>query len=161
VEQKKQISRAVGIGALKYAMIKVSPEKTYAFNVKDTLKFDGDTAPYIQYTYARARSILSKAESKTKDFDISALREQKELALIKKLSEFSETVSKAARDLRPHYISGYAYDLATMFNEFYHTSPVITADEKTKAARLILVEATSTVIKNALSLLGIDVMERM
>jgi len=160
-ELKKKIARVVGIGALKYAMIKVSPEKTYAFNIKDTLKFEGDTAPYIQYTYARCKSILRKAKIAPKKFDVSDLKDEKEIDIIKKLAEFPETILKSAEDFRPHYIANYLYDLATLFNEFYHKSPVITADEKTKVARLALVESVSIIIKNGLNLLGIDVLEKM
>ncbi len=159
---KEKIAEQVSVGALKYAMIKVSPEKTYSFSIKDMLKFDGDTAPYIQYTHARACSILRKGKvRKAPKFDSFALGKEIEKELIKKLAEFPDTVSRAARDLRPHYIANYAYRLADLFNNFYQKVPVLNAEKEEREARIALVIASKTVLKNALNLLGIEAPERM
>lgn len=158
-KEKEAIAKAVGVGALKYAMIKVSPEKTYSFSVEDALSFEGNNAPYIQYTHARACSILKKAGVKSPL--PSSYKERKELALITTLKEFPRVVSDAARDFRPHYIAGYAYRLATQFNDFYQTVPVLKAEKGLVESRLALVGAVAVVISNALRLLGIDSPERM
>jgi len=174
---KKRISKAVGIGGLKYAMVKVSPEKTYSFGIGDVLKFEGNTAPYIQYTYARASSIMRKSGAKEAGFNGKFLEYPHEIRLVKKIMEFPEVVESACKDFRPHYIANYAYQLATVFNEFYQNIPVLNPvnkdlrnglgekgkkkSEQVKKARLALVEAARITIKNALTLLGIDVLEKM
>lgn len=157
---KSDIARQVGVGALKYAMVKVSPEKTYAFSVKDSLIFDGDTAPYIQYSHARACSILKKAKSPGR-CNTKLLNKKEEMNLIRHLMLFPETVSNAARDYRPHYIANYAYKLASLFSDFYQSVPVIKADPKTRSARLALVRAAQITLGNSLGLLGIDAPEQM
>jgi arginyl-tRNA synthetase len=160
--EKKEIAEKVGVGALKYAMIKVSPEKTYAFSIEDALSFEGNNAPYLQYTYARANSILSKANVRDiKNFDISLLKHPIERDLVKMLSEFPEAVRNASNDLRPHYVANYCYNLSTKFNEFYQFMPVIHARLGLKIHRLALVKAVSIVLKNGLNLLGIEAPERM
>jgi arginyl-tRNA synthetase len=161
---KDKIAKIVSIGALKYAMVKVSPEKTYAFSIEDTLKFDGDTAPYIQYTHARASSILAKSKvsfDKSIKIDGRLLSHEKERAIIKHIMEFSQTVQSAAESFRPHYIANYTYKLATLFNDFYQELPVLKADEKTRMARLVLVKTVQTVLKIGLNLLGIEAPEKM
>ncbi len=159
---KSKIAEQVGIGALKYAMIRVSPEKTYAFSVKDSLSFEGDTAPYIQYSHARACSILRKGKVKTiGKFDSKLLGKKEEKNLIKHLMEFPETVSNTVRDYKPHYVANYAYKLATLFNDFYQSLPVLKADKKTKSSRLALVKVTQITLNNSLGLLGIEAPERM
>jgi arginyl-tRNA synthetase len=159
---KDKIAMQVGIGALKYAMIKVSPEKTYSFSVKDCLSFDGDTAPYIQYSHARACSIMRKAGKSTAKPDLTMLGKKEEKVLISHLMEFPMTVSNATRDYRPHYVANYAYRLATLFNDFYQSVPVLKAsDPKIIATRLILVNASRITLKNALGLLGIGAPDRM
>jgi arginyl-tRNA synthetase len=161
-ELKNRIAKTVGTGALKYAMLKVSPERTYAFSIEDTLSFDGDTAPYIQYTYARAQSILRKTKARTTGkFHARLLKSGKEMRLVKHLSEFPDVVSAAVRDYRPHYICSYVFNLATLFNDFYQTVPVLKADKGERAARLALVKSVSSVLKKGLWLLGIDAPERM
>jgi arginyl-tRNA synthetase len=159
---KEEIAKKVAVGALKYAMVKVSPEKTYAFKIKDALKFEGNTAPYIQYTFARACSILRKSGMKEiKKFDASLMKHPYEVGLIKMISEFPDVVQKSSRDFRPHYIANYAYNLATKFNEFYQYMPVLHAQENMRFARLALVKSVSIVLKNSLGLLGIEAPERM
>ncbi|HDD35768.1 MAG TPA: arginine--tRNA ligase [Candidatus Desulfofervidus auxilii] len=161
---KDKIAKVVSVGALKYAMIKVSPEKTYAFSVEDTLKFDGDTAPYIQYTHARASSILRKSGvsfEKTPKIDGSLLTHEKERAIIRHIADFSNVVKTSAENYRPHYIANYIYKLASLFNDFYQELPVLKAEEKVKTARLVLVKAVQTVLKIGLNLLGIEAPEKM
>ena len=158
---KEDIAYAVGIGALKYAMIKVSPEKTYTFNIDDALSFDGDTAPYMQYTHARACSILEKSGSKSFAFARLQGLHNKEKELIKVLSGFPKAVERSYRDLRPHYIANYSYKLAKLFNEFYHELPVLKAGKEQRAFRLALVRSVQVVLENALGLLGIKAPEKM
>lgn len=158
---KDEIANQVGIGALKYAMIRVSPEKTYAFSVEDSLNFDGDTAPYIQYSHARACSILRKAGRSPAKFDAGLLSKKEEKELVSHLMEFPDAVLRAARDYRPHYTANYAHRLATLFNDFYQSIPVIKADPRTRAARLALVKAVRITLKNSLGLLGIEAPEKM
>jgi len=160
-KEKEEIAERVGIGALKYAMIKVSPEKTYAFSVEDALSFEGNNAPYLQYTYARAQSILRKAKEFPRKFDISLLKEPHERHLLQMISEFPDVVKKAGEDMRPHYIANYCYELSTKFNEFYQFLPVLKAKGEMRSARLALVKAVSIVLRNALNLLGIEALERM
>lgn len=158
---KEKIAKAVGVGALKYAMLKVTPEKTYSFGIADILKFEGDTAPYIQYTYARACSILRKSKARVNKFNANLLKNELEKAVIKKLSEFPSVIEKASKDLRPHYVANYAYKLADYFNEFYQFLPVIKSEKNMMQARLALTLAVAIVLKNCLQLLGIEALERM
>ncbi len=155
-----KISRMVGMGALKYSMISQSPGKVIVFDWDRVLSFDGNTGPYLQYSHARARSILRKA-GKTGKPDSGVLTHEKEVSLLRKMAEFPDVVKRSAEDLRPHYIAGYAFDLATRFNEFYQSVPVLKADAVSRPSRLAMVEAFSLVIRNALDLMGIDVPERM
>ena len=158
---KNKIAEVVGVGALKYAMLKVSPEKTYTFNIEDILNFEGNTAPYIQYTYARACSILRKAGIKRYTYNAKLLEREEEISLLKKLSEFPRIVSDAAEQCRPHFIANYAYELSSLFNEFYQKVPVIHSQQDLKTTRLSLVKAVTIVLRNALGLLGIEAPERM
>ncbi|MBU1135016.1 MAG: arginine--tRNA ligase [Nanoarchaeota archaeon] len=162
VAQHKKIAEQVALGAIKYNMIMQSPEKVIVFDWNQALDFQGNSAPYVQYTHARACSILKKAKVKTiKDFDPSLLVDKKEIKLIKTISEFPQVVENAAKDYRPHYIASYVHNLASIFNEFYQTLPVLKADKNTAAARLALVKATQITLKNALQLLGIEAPEKM
>jgi arginyl-tRNA synthetase len=159
---KKRIAEAVGTGALKYAMVKVSPEKTYSFSIEDALRFEGDNAPYIQYTHARACSILHKGKTKAiPGFDASLLNDPRERAVIKLLGEFPDVVQRAVRDSRPHYVANYAYSLAGAFNEFYQKLHVLKASKNMRPGRLALVKAVKTVLGTALDMLGIEAPERM
>jgi len=151
----------IASAALKYDIIKVSPNKKIVFDWKEALNFEDNAAPYILYSYARARSIMKKAETKNKKPEIDRLAHPTEKELIKMLSDFPGTVQKAARDLRPHYIANYAYDLSVRFNEFYNNMPVLKAPDEERDARLVLVESSAIVMKNALRLIGIEPPERM
>ena len=157
----QELTKTIGLGALKYAMIKVSPEKTYSFSIKDTLSFDGNTAPYIQYTHARANSILKKAKEEVKEFDANLLEDIREINLLKILMKYPEKVILSSEHLRPHYISNYAYQLASAFNEFYQAVPVLNSEDRLKDTRLALVTATKHILKSSLALLGIEAPDRM
>jgi arginyl-tRNA synthetase len=149
----------IGTAAVKYAILKTSANKMISFNLDDALNFEGDTGPYILYSYARASSILKKAKKKRKTSSIAEL-EEKELELIKKFSQFQSTVLAAYDKSNPSTLANYAYHLAQTFNEFYHSCPVIDSGEK-EAFRLSLVNAFRQVLKNALTLLGIETTEEM
>ncbi len=150
-----KLAKVIGYGALKYSIIKISPEKNVIFNPEQALSFEGDSAPYIQYSYARANSILRKAKL-TKKINPTLINKKEEITLIKMLADFPNVVNKTARDLKPNYIANYAYDLAQKFNEFYHNCPVLKENKDLRNARLALVLAFTYVIKTALNLLGIE-----
>jgi arginyl-tRNA synthetase len=156
-----ETSRIIALASLKYDMIKTSPSKTIIFDWKSALDFEGNAAPYLLYSYARARSILRNADSPKNQFDISLLREPHERHIIKMLSDFPGVVDKAAEDMRPHYVANFCYELCTMFNEFYQLVPVLKSEQGLKDARLALVEAFSFVLRNAMNLLGMEAVERM
>ncbi len=158
----EKISEMVTMGSIKYDMIKVSPEKIITFDWDAALSFEGNTAPYIQYTHARACSILEKAGLKTiEKFDTNFLKTEKEINILKKLIEFPSAIEAAARDYRPHYIANYVFELATVFNEFYQSVPVLKSEKGEREARLALVSAVKNVLKNGLNLLGIEAPEEM
>jgi len=155
-------AKVIGYGALKYGILKVSPEKNVIFNFNQALNFEGETAPYIQYAYARISSIIKKNKNKVpKKADYSILNSNEEIELIKKLASFPEIVEKTSKELRPNTIATYSYELAKQFNEFYHTHNILKEKEEIKNARLILVDCVRQTLKNSLNLLGIDVLERM
>jgi arginyl-tRNA synthetase len=157
---KKEISEKIGIGALKYAIVRIEPAKTITFDLKKMLSFEGNTGPYLQYAHTRCLSILKKAKKWKKRFKVDKLTEQ-EKRLIKQLANFPEVVKQAAKDLRPHYICDYVYNLATIFSNFYQYCPVLKVEEEIKNFRLTLVAATAQVLKNSLNLIGIEVPGKM
>src|SRR3989338_7235386 len=157
-----ELSRAIGYGAVKYAILKVSPEKNVNFDWDSALSFEGDTGPYIQYSHARIASILAKHGKKPKsDIDAKLLTKKEEAAIVTKLAAFNETISKACEDLKPHIIAGYASELAQRLNEFYHNCPILQADGKTMEARLALALSVKHALKTCLNLLGIEAPEKM
>lgn len=159
-KEKNEIAENVGLAALKYALIRVSPEKNILFDKNKVVKFEGNTGPYLQYAHTRCSSILKKAGKWKINFKNDKIKEE-EKRLIMKLVKFPEVVKSASKDLRPHYICNYAYELATLFSEFYHTCPVIHAKENLKNFRLTLVSAVKTTLENSLKLLGIKTLKRM
>ena len=154
-------AKAIAYGAIKYSILKVSPEKNVIFDWQRALSFEGETAPYIQYAYARISSILKKAKRINLKADLKLLNEKEEIELIKLMLNFSQVMDKATHDLRPNLIATYLYSSAQKFNEYYHTHQILKSDEKTKNARLLLISALGQIIKNGLNLLGINVLERM
>ena len=155
-------AKTIGYGALKYAILKVSPEKNVIFNWQQALNFEGETAPYIQYAYARISSIIKKYKKQLpKKADFSLLDKKEEIELIKKLSAFPQIAEKVSVELRPNTIANYAYELAKQFNEFYHIHNILKEREEIKKARLLLVKCVQQTLKDSLDLLGIGVLERM
>ncbi len=150
-------SLKIALAAIKYMLLKVDTKKDMVFNPKESISFEGDTGPYIQYSYARASSILKKTKNQDK-FKVYSL-EPKELELVIKLSQFPGAVSDSYRNLSPSVIANYSYQLAQIFNEFYHTCPVI--GSKQEAFRLALVQAFRQILKTSSRLLGIEVIEKM
>ncbi|HDD72690.1 MAG TPA: arginine--tRNA ligase, partial [Candidatus Aenigmarchaeota archaeon] len=162
LKRKKETARMVGIGAIKYNDLSRDRIKDIRFDWNTMLSFDGNTGPYLQYTHARASSILRKSGVRSfAKFDASLLREEEEKLLLRKILLFGEVIKSSARDYKPHYIAVYAYELATLFNDFYESIPVLRSEEKTRITRLALVESVRIVLRNALWLLGIDAPERM
>jgi arginyl-tRNA synthetase len=138
--------------------LKIEKIKDIVFKPEESLRFEGNTGPYLLYTYARARSILRKAKYKPKKLQIKEINDS-EKALVSKISSFPEVVAKSYEQLAPNLIANYAYELAQKFNEFYHSNKVIDSDNET--LRLALVDASSQVLKNALNLLSITPLESM
>ena len=166
-EFKKQVAEMVGMGAVRYDIVRVSPEKSTVFNWKEALDFEKQGAPYIQYSHARACSILEKAKEEvawnsSRKIDSSLLIEDSEIDLVKKMAMFDSIIDLAARELKPHMLAIYARELADAFNQFYRFVPVIASeDEEVRAARLALVECARIVLANSLDTLGIAAPESM
>lgn len=155
-------AKIIGYGAIKYTLLKVSPEKNVIFDWKQALNFEGDSAAYLQYTYARICSILKKYKKPLpKQLDYKLLTTPSEFLIIKQIANFPEVVDKATQLLKPNLITNYLYNLAKLFNEFYHLCPILKAETNLKKARIVLISLVKQVLKNGLSLLGIDVLERM
>lgn len=165
-EEKNEIARIVGMGALKYFILKVDARKNMLFNPEESIDFNGNTGPFIQYTYARIRSILRKAEAQnivlpTLLADDAPLNE-KEIELVQKLNDFGAAVAQAGIDYSPSSIANYCYELTKQFNQFYHDYSILGADtEAEKITRLVIAKNVAKVIKNGMALLGIEVPERM
>jgi len=153
-------AKKIGYGAVKYAIIKNDPNRNIIFNWENALSFEGNSGPYLQYSYARASSILKKIKSKVKKIKIENLNKY-EINLVKKLQDFPSVVNQAYNHLNPSLIANYSFELCQIFNEFYHSCPVINAEKTDKEKRIALVEAFRIVIKISLNLLGIEVMEEM
>ena len=162
--QCDEVARMVGLGALKYFILKVDPRKNLLFNPAESIDFNGNTGPFIQYTYARIQSVLRKAE-KLDDLGILGNLgglDPKELALIQRLTEFPQTVRVAGDNFSPAVICNYAYDLACDFNSFYHDLSILNEPDAAKRAlRLLLAKNVGKVLNAAMSLLGIEMPERM
>lgn len=162
IENKEELSKKIGIGSVIFTYLKNNRERDLSFDWKDILNFDGETAPYIQYTYARGKSILRRAGDFSNDADYTKLNTQEEFDLIKLISRFNETLLASIDKYEPSFISRYVIDVAKAFNKFYNSCPIMNLeDDALKMARLNLVSATTIVIKNALSLLGIETVEKM
>ncbi|MCQ2287622.1 MAG: arginine--tRNA ligase [Muribaculaceae bacterium] len=162
-EERENVFRIIGLGALKYFILKVDPRKNMLFNPSESIDFNGNTGPFIQYTYARIQSVLRKAEEDFNAVDVSAVEpNEKETNLIQKLNDFAGTVLDAGRNYSPAVIANYTYDLAKEFNQFYHDCSILKEEDATlRAFRLKLSHTVGTIIKRAVSLLGMEVPERM
>ena len=161
-EEKGKLYKTIGLGALKYYILKVDPKKRILFNPKESIDFNGNTGPFIQYTYARIQSILRKADFEhSKNVHVAKLH-PKEKELIKQLQNFPEIIQNAAQNLSPALIANYTYDLVKDYNSFYQSVPILGSDkEAEKIFRTQLSSKVGQIIKSAFSLLGIDVPERM
>ena len=156
----------MGLGALKYFILKVDARKNMLFNPEESIDFNGNTGPFIQYTYARIRSILRKAAAQgitiPKTVAANATLNEKEIALIQKMNDFGAVVAQAGIDYSPSGIANYCYELTKEFNQFYHDYSILNADtDDEKTTRLVLAQNVAKVIKNGMELLGIEVPERM
>ena len=164
-EEKAEINRIIGLGALKYFMLKVDARKNMLFNPKESIDFNGNTGPFIQYTYARTRSIERKAAEAGVNADDANAPEsisEKECAIIRLLNEFPAIIKQAGTDYSPSGIANYTYDLAKEYNQFYHDYSILREEnESVKAFRILLTRNVGKVIKTAMNILGIDVPERM
>ena len=161
-KKMKKIAETIGIGALRYNIIKVQPEKGINFKWEEALNFEGDAAPFIQYAHARACSILSKNEEDTKKFNTKYLTHESELNLIKKLAELPMVIDESCSGFKPHSITTYLFEVASLFNQFYRDCPVLPEKNKeVRKARLNLVDATRTVLRNCLDLIGIKAPNEM
>lgn len=163
-EEADEIARIVGMGALKYFLLKVDPRKNMTFNPKESIDFNGNTGPFIQYTYARIRSVLRKAAEAgytATDYDMVEPNE-KEISLIQHLADFPATVAEAGRIYSPALIANYVYDLVKEYNQFYHDYTILNEpDAAVRALRLALSQCVAGVVRSGMSLLGIEVPERM
>ncbi len=167
LENIDNVAKQVGLGALIFNYLKSSKNKDIIFDLDETLRFDGETGPYVQYTYARINSILNKLNFQINNVDIKSinfdcLEKNEEVELVKKLSKYNEMINKSMSEYEPAILARYLIDVATLFSKFYNECSVISSkDEDVKFARCILVYATGIVIKNGLSILGIDTPNRM
>jgi len=159
--EAEQLFEMLGLGALKYFILKVDPKKRMLFNPQESIDMQGNTGPFIQYTHARIRSVLRKTDNGKSDFCGIALQD-KERALIRLLSQYPETVIQAGDEYSPAVIANYAYELAKEYNQFYHDHPILKEEEvKRRALRLTLSELTAKVIASSMKLLGVTVPDRM
>ena len=164
-EERREIARIVGMGALKYFILKVDARKNMLFNPEESIDFNGNTGPFIQYTYARIRSILRKAQGESGPMNLAnttGLISPKEVELIQKMSEFGAAVEQAGKDYSPSGIANYCYELTKVFNQFYHDYSILNeSDEQKRKIRLVIARNVAKIIKSGMSLLGIEVPERM
>ncbi len=165
-EEKREIARVVGLGALKYFILNVDARKNMLFNPEESIDFNGNTGPFIQYTYARIRSIMRKATAEgmalPAQLPTDAPLNDKEIALIQKMNDFGVVIEQAATDYSPSGIANYCYELTKDFNQFYHDYSILNADtQEEKLTRLVLANNVAKIIKNGMLLLGIEVPERM
>ena len=162
-EEKQEIARIVGMGALKYFILKVDARKNMLFNPEESIDFNGNTGPFIQYTHARIRSILRKAaNTSTPSLSSTPSLADKEVELIQKMSEYGAAVEQAGKDYSPSGIANYCYELTKVFNQFYHDYSILNEpDADKKAFRLVLARNVAKILKNGMNLLGIEVPERM
>jgi len=159
---KEEVAKTIGMGAMKYMILKIAPDKDITFSWEKAMDFEGNSGPYLQYSYARACSILEKLGNVPERFDSSLLKSPQEQNLIKLLSEFPTAVQRAADNYRLHMLTKYAYDLAVSFNQFYRDIKVLSADtEAERDSRAALLKAYTIVMENTLDLLGINAPKKM
>ncbi|MBK3518825.1 arginine--tRNA ligase [Carboxylicivirga marina] len=165
-EEAEKVYEMIALGALKYFMLKVDPRKNMTFDPKESIDFNGNTGPFIQYTYARIQSIYRKAKANgiaiSDKTDLNTELSEKEIQLMRMVSNFPAVVAEAGKVYSPALIANFVYDLAKEFNQFYHESPIAVEEDETKRSmRLLLCKSVGTVIKNGMWMMGVDVPERM
>ena len=162
-DEKREVARIIGMGALKYFILKVDPRKNMLFNPEESIDFNGNTGPFIQYTYARIQSLQRKAGENLPALNVEAVTpNDKEVAIIQRIADFPTVVDEAGKTYSPALVANYTYELAKEFNQFYHDYSILKEeDENVKVFRLELSRTVASVIKRAFSLLGIEVPERM
>ncbi len=161
-EERQEIARIVGLGALKYFILKVDARKNMLFNPEESIDFNGNTGPFIQYTHARIRSILRKAQADSSLFTLHSSLNMKEIELVQKMNDYAAAVEQAGKDYSPSGIANYCYELTKEFNQWYHDYSILGAeDEATRDLRLVIARNVAKIIKNGMALLGIEVPERM
>ena len=161
-EERQEIARIVGLGALKYFILKVDARKNMLFNPEEAIDFNGNTGPFIQYTHARIRSILRKAAANSSLFTLHSSLNMKEIELVQKMNDYAAAVEQAGKDYSPSGIANYCYELTKEFNQWYHDYSILGAeDEATRDLRLVIARNVAKIIKNGMALLGIEVPERM
>jgi len=157
-ETRHSIAKSVGLAAIRYDIVKVSPEKSTVFDWKDALDFERQSGPYIQYAHARACSLLEKAGIFTECYDLET---EQEIRLAKQIAKFPVVIGKVIAELRPHILATYARELADTFNTFYHFEPVLKSEGNIRDRRLTLVRAAQNTLKESLETLGIDAISSM
>ena len=162
-DEKDEIARIVGLGALKYFLLKVDPRKNMMFNPRESIDFNGNTGPFIQYTYARIQSLLRKAAPADLSADISAVEpNEKEVTLIQRLADFPSVVAEAGRTYSPALIANFVYELVKEYNQFYHEHTILgEADAQVRAFRLVLSRQVAEIARRGIGLLGIEMPQRM
>ena len=161
-DEAAEIARVIGLGALKYFLLKVDPRKNMMFNPQESIDFNGNTGPFIQYTYARIQSVLRRAKEQAATLTVKPVPSEKEVTLIQKIADFPSVVEDAGRNYSPAVIANYCYDLAKEYNQFYHDYPILKEeDENVRAMRLLLSSVTARTLKSAVALLGIEMPNRM
>ncbi|SCJ97039.1 Arginine--tRNA ligase [uncultured Clostridium sp.] len=162
LENKEEVAKKIGVGAVVFTYLKNSREKDIVFDWKEMLSFEGETGPYVQYSYARANSILTRAEEVNEIADFTKLNSKEEFELVKTLENFNKNIHLAVEKLEPSIVTRYVIEVAKTFNKFYNNHSVLNLEDKSlMAARLELVKSTCQVIKNGLELIGIEVVEKM
>ncbi|MBQ2566119.1 MAG: arginine--tRNA ligase [Bacteroidales bacterium] len=166
-EEKERLWKMIGLGALKYFIIKVDPKKTMLFNPHESIDFNGNTGPFIQYTHARIKSILRKAASKgitysASGIDSSLALNPKEVRLVKILNQYPDKLAEAGESLAPSVLANYSYDLAKEFNQYYHDNPILKEqDSGVLKMRLVMIDTVASVLEKAMGILGITLPDRM
>ena len=162
LENKEEVAKKIGVGAVVFTYLKNSREKDIVFDWKEMLSFEGETGPYVQYSYARANSILTRAGEVNEAPDFTKLNSKEEFELVKALESFGKNIHLAIEKLEPSVVTRYVIEVAKTFNKFYNNHSVLNLEDKSlMAARLALVKSTCQVIKNGLELIGIEVVEKM
>ena len=162
-EERENVFRIIGLGALKYFILKVDPRKNMLFNPQESIDFNGNTGPFVQYTYARIQSLLRKSEQGDARVDFTAYEpNEKEIELIQRLTDFAAVVTEAGRTYSPALVANYVFELSKSYNQFYHDYSILKEEDAVvRAFRLSLSRTVARMVARGFSLLGIEVPERM